>query len=66
MNPNDAKPCQHGEHTLRCPVCGGEKFVVREYALRTVEDEMLRQPWAADQVKAYVCGQCRNLQWFAT
>jgi len=60
----DAKPCAHRGRDLRCPVCSGERFTQREYALRTVEDEMFKQPWAADQASAYVCAECGNVLWF--
>ncbi len=61
----DAQPRQHNGRALQCPVCAGAHFVLREYALRTIEDEMLRQPWAADQMKAYVCSDCGHVLWFA-
>jgi len=37
----------------------------RQYALRTIEDEMFKQPWAVDELKAYVCGCCGHVLWFA-
>jgi hypothetical protein len=60
----DAKTCQHKGRALRCPIWAGDRFDVREYALRTLEDEMFKQTWAADQVKAYVCAECGNITWF--
>jgi hypothetical protein len=61
----EAKPCEHLGRPLRCTHCGGEEFHIREYAVRTTEDELLRQPWVADQLKAYICGNCGNVTWFA-
>ena len=60
-----AKPATHRGHALRCPICAGERFSQREYALRTLEDEMFKQPWAADQLTAHVCGECGYVLWFA-
>ena len=65
MAATEAGPCEHRGVALRCPHCGGNAFRIREYALRTVDDEMYRLPWAADSVRAYICGQCGNMQWFA-
>lgn len=61
----ETKARTHRGRALRCPLCAGERFAQREYALRTVEDEMFKQPWAADQVTAYVCAECGNVLWFA-
>jgi len=61
----EARTCEHRGIALQCPVCQGNRFFTREYAMRTVEDEMFRQPWAADEVKAFVCERCSNILWFA-
>ena len=61
----EAKPYEHCGRTLRCVHCGGTEFRVREYAIRTMEDEMFRLPWAADKMKACVCDHCGGVSWFA-
>jgi hypothetical protein len=64
MTMPEAKPREHLDRTLRCAHCGGAEFRMLEYAVRTTEDELLRLPWAADTLKAYICGQCGCIQWF--
>lgn len=66
MTMPEAKPCEHHGVALRCAHCGGAEFRLREYAIRTTEDEMLRLPWAADTLRAYICGQCGCIQWIGT
>lgn len=61
----DAKPSEHGSAPLRCTHCGGAEFRMREYALHTTEDELLRQSWTADPLRAYICGNCGHVHWFA-
>ena len=65
MNASEAKPYEHCGKPLLCAHCGGMEFRVREYAIRTMEDEMFRLPWAADKMKAYICGTCGGVSWFA-
>ena len=65
MQHPDAKPCEHRGIPLHCPICHTDKFSERQYALRTIEDEMFKQPWAVDELKAYVCGCCGHVLWFA-
>ena len=65
MASTDTKLSEHRGVPLCCAHCGFKEFRVREYALRTVEDELLRQSWATDQVKAYICTQCGGVLWFA-
>ena len=65
MAVNDAQLREHRGVPLCCAHCGAREFRVREYALRTVEDELLRQSWVTDQVKAYICTQCGGVLWFA-
>ena len=64
MQHPDAKPCEHRGIALRCPICCADKFSERQYALRTIEDEMFKQPWAVDELKAYACGSCGHILWF--
>jgi hypothetical protein len=66
MTAPEAMPLEHHGVTLRCAHCGGTEFHLREYAVRTTEDEILRLPWAADAIRAYICGECGSIQWFAT
>jgi hypothetical protein len=61
----DPAPVTHRGHALHCPICAGARFTQREYALRTMEDEMFKQPWAADQLIAHVCAECGHVLWFA-
>lgn len=65
MVATEARPCEHHGMPLRCQHCGANAFRIREYALRTMDDEMYRLPWAADSVRAYICGHCGSIQWFA-
>ena len=65
MTTTETAPRPHDGKALRCAHCSGDKFRVREYALRTYEDETLRVPWSADNVKAYICEQCGSIIWFA-
>ena len=60
-----AAPVEHRGFALRCPVCTCERFFTQDYALRSVEDEMLKQPWATCEARAYVCAQCSHILWFA-
>ena len=50
---------------LRCPVGGGERFFTRDYALRSREDELLKQPWATSEARVHVCAACAHMLWFA-
>ena len=65
MTAPEAKPREHCGKPLHCAHCGGAEFHVREYAMRTMEDEMFRLPWAADKMKAYICAACGGVSWFA-
>lgn len=65
MTAPEAMPLEHHGKPVRCAHCGGTEFRVREYAVRTTEDEILRLPWAADTLWAYICGQCGCMQWFS-
>jgi len=60
-----AAPVTHRGFALRCPVCAGERFITGDFALRSVEDEILKQPWATREARAYVCAQCAHMLWFA-
>jgi len=64
MDDKDTAPNEHRGQRLQCPVCSGREFSQREYAVRTIEDEMFRQPWAVDEIKAYVCTGCGHILWF--
>jgi hypothetical protein len=65
MAATESKPNEHRDATWRCPLCGCAEFHVREYALRTTENEFFHLTWTADPLKAYICGKCGNVQWFA-
>ncbi|MBD3367187.1 MAG: hypothetical protein GF405_03295 [Candidatus Eisenbacteria bacterium] len=59
-----AEPRTRAGCALACPVCGHERFWVREAQLNTRLMSFLDLDFVNPRGQCYICGNCRHIMWF--
>jgi len=59
-----AGPQFRAGHALKCPVCGHERFWVREAQLNTKLMSLLDLDFINPRGHCYICESCRHIMWF--
>lgn len=59
-----AQSVERAGHALKCPVCGHDKFWVKEAQLHTKTATFFRLEWLNPKGDCYICEVCRHIEWF--
>ena len=64
MASKEAKQRERSGHPLQCPVCGGDRFWLREAQLNTKAMSFFDLEWFNPSGDCYICENCRHILWF--
>lgn len=64
MASNKETPVQIKGNTLKCVICGHDKFWHRTTLMNTKGVSFLGLDWANKEADNYVCGHCGYVHWF--
>lgn len=59
-----ATPQSVAGHVLSCPICGHERFWVREAQLNTRLMSFLDLDFTNPKGRCFICENCRHIMWF--
>ncbi len=60
----EAAPYTRAGHQLKCPVCGHDRFWLREAQLNTRVATLMKIDWVNPRGDCYICEVCRHIMWF--
>jgi hypothetical protein len=64
MTTEEATSYERAGHPLKCPICGHDRFWLKEAQLNTKTATFFGWDWTNPSGDCYICENCRHILWF--